>query len=195
VDVAIKGAEKRAAAHGYAPAYGLNSPIPEPFVARGHSTLEKVHPDGSREPVLQWTKTRLDEQKWLEAIQEAVASFVEGVPEVVVPAGPANADSDIIPWIQIGDAHLGMLAHAAETGENFDLKIAERELCGAIGILIDELPACERMVINDLGDFTHYENIQGETEASGHKLDYDGRFPKMIKVYSRSHALDRRARR
>jgi hypothetical protein len=41
------------------------------------------------------------------------------------------------------------------------------------------------MVINDLGDFTHYENFKAETEASGHRLDADGRFPKMIKVYSR----------
>lgn len=83
------------------------------------------------------------------------------------------------------DAHLGLLAHAAEVGESFDLKIAEFELCGAIGILIDELPAVERLVINDLGDFTHYENFSATTEASGHALDHDTRFPKMIKVYVR----------
>ena len=68
---------------------------------------------------------------------------------------------------------------------NFDLKIAERELCAAIGILIDELPFCERLVLNDLGDATHYSNYKGETSASGNRLDSDGRFPKMIKVSSR----------
>jgi hypothetical protein len=78
-----------------------------------------------------------------------------------------------------------MLAHAAETGENFDVKIGEREVCGAIGMLIDEMPACERCVINDLGGFTHYENFAATTEASGHALDFDSRFPKMIKAYAR----------
>lgn len=181
----IKSLRSRAAAQGYAPSFGLNSPIPDPFIARGHSTLEKIHADGSRSQMLQWTKTRLDDQEWLEAIREAVSGFIEGVPKVITPKPPRDTQSDIIPWIQIGDAHLGMLAHAAETGHNFDLKIAERELCAAIGVLIDEAPACEKMVINDLGDFTHYENFKAESEAGGNKMDYDGRFPKMIKVYSR----------
>ena len=183
---AIVRLKKVAAAHGYSPEHGLNSPVPEPYVAKGHSTLERINPaTGAREQVLQWTKTRLDDQKFLELIKEAVAGFIAEVPPLAVPAAPLDYQADIIPWIEIGDGHLGMLAHAAEVGENFDLKIAETELCGAIGILIDELPACERLVINDHGDFTHYENMKGETEASGHKLDYDGRFPKMIKVYSR----------
>jgi hypothetical protein len=118
-------------------------------------------------------------------MKEAARAFVEEMPRIDAPAAPLDWQSEVIPWIQIGDAHLGMLAHAAEVGENFDLKIAERELCTAIGMLIDELPNCERLVINDLGDFTHYENFAGTTEASGHALDYDSRFPKMIRVYSR----------
>jgi len=185
IDKGIAAVLKRAAAHGYAPDYGISSKVPEPFIVKGHSTLERINPDGSREQVLQWTKTRIDDQAWLEAIQEAVESFVEGVEPVIVAKAPRQYQSDIVPWIQIGDAHFGMLAHAAETGQNFDLKIAESELCGAIGLLIDELPTSEVIVINDLGDFTHYENFKAETEASGHRLDADGRFPKMIKVYSR----------
>jgi len=182
---AIARLRAAAAAQGYDPEHGLNSIVPRPFVAKGHSTLERVHPGGERQPILQWTKTRLDDQAYLEQIKEAIDAFYEEVPALGAPAAPLDFNTDIIPWINIGDAHLGMLAHAAEVGENFDLKIAESELCTAIGVLIDELPACERIVINDLGDFTHYENMKGETEASGHKLDYDGRFPKMIKVYSR----------
>lgn len=186
VGAAIRRLKAFAAARGYSPDYGLNSPVPEPYVAKGHSTLERVDPKtGAREQVLQWTKTRLDDQKYLELIKEAIAGFYTEVDPIAAPAAPLEFQSDIIPWIEIGDAHLGMLAHAAEVGENFDLRIAESELCAAIGILIEELPSCERIVINDLGDFTHYENMKGETEASGHKLDYDGRFPKMIKVYSR----------
>lgn len=181
----MKRVKKKAAAHGYSPEHGLSRPIPAPFVARGHSTLDKIHPDGHREMQLQWTKTRLDDAQWLEQVEEGIASYVEGIGPIEIPDAPLNADDDLIPWIQIGDAHLGMLAHEAETGENFDLKIAERELLMAVMMLIEEIKPVKRLVINDLGDFTHYENFAGQTEASGHNLDYDGRFPKMIDVYAR----------
>jgi hypothetical protein len=176
----LKKVKRKAAIQGYAPDNDLKQIIPEPYIATGHSTLYK---DGK--PVIQWVKTKLDNQAYLELIKEAVTDFVCDIPALNVINAPLDYQTDIIPWIQIGDAHLGMLAHAAEIGENFDLKIAETEICAAIGILIDELPNCERLVINDLGDFTHYENFSATTESSGHALDYDTRFPKMITVYSR----------
>lgn len=182
----IKRVKKKAAAHGYSPTHGLTRVVPEPFVARGHSTLDKVNPDGSREMMLQWTKTKLDDEQWIEKVQDGIQAFVEGLPHnITPPPAPTEVDDDIIPWIQIGDAHLGMLAHEAEVGANFDLKIAEREMLMAIYMLIDEMKPVKRLVINDLGDFTHYENFAGVTEASGHALDYDGRFPKMIDIYAR----------
>jgi hypothetical protein len=184
---ALISLRKKAAVQGFAPACGMNDVVPDPFIVRGQSTLSRVAEDGSRTPVLVWNKTRLDELQWLEGVKEGIASFIESTPVIrslpKAPKGDINAD--VIPWINIGDAHLGMLAHEAETGANFDLKIAELELTTAIGMLIDGLPNCERLVLNDLGDFTHYENMAGVTDHSGHLLDYDGRFPKMIRVYSR----------
>lgn len=185
---AIKAVEKRAAAHGYAPAHGLNSIIPEPFVARGHSTLEKVGPNGEREQVLQWTKTRLDDEQYQAMLTAAVESFVNDnvAPIAPVSEGPAFYRDDIIPWINIGDAHFGMIAHASESGEDFNLEIAENEMKAAIGLVIDEMAATERLVIQDMGDFTHYENTSKVTERSRHALDVDGTMPEMIRVYSRT---------
>lgn len=154
---------------------------PKGHVVKGVSTLY----DADGVPKLQWVRTREDEKQRVEAIREAIAAFYEDVPQIQVAPEPPDYQSDLIPWIQIGDAHIGLLAHAAEVGENFDLKIAERELCKAISILIAELPSCERLVVNDLGDMTHYENLAGVTEAGGNRLDFDCRFPKMIKTYSR----------
>jgi hypothetical protein len=181
IDTAIAAVRRKAAMQGYSPSHDMTRVAPEPFVVRGVSTYY----DKDGKAAGQWVKTRLDEAAYQESIKDAVAAFVQDAPKLEVTQAPLNFQKDIIPWIQIGDAHLGMLAHAAEIGENFDLKIAESEMSTAIGILIDELPNCERLVINDLGDFTHYENFTATTEASGHALDYDSRFPKMIKVYSR----------
>jgi len=147
---------------------------------KGTSTLIK---DGKY--VMQWVKTNVDDVRRQELMREAIEAMKDEIPVFEPTTRPDNIQDDIIPWINIGDAHIGLLSHFIEVGENFDLKIAENELCGAISILIDEMPNCERMVINDLGDATHYENMSATTEASGHLLDYDSRFPKMIRVYSR----------
>lgn len=179
VDRVIISVCKRAALYGYAPDHDMTHTAPAPFVVKGVSTY--YNKEGN--PAGQWVKTRLDDQLWKEAVREELASAIEMVPIRHVASAPLDYDKEIIPWVQIGDAHLGMLAHEAECGESFDLKICVADITCAFSTLIDELPACERLVIHDVGDFTHYENMRGETEASGHKLDYDGRFPKMIKAY------------
>jgi hypothetical protein len=147
--------------------------VADPYIVKGKATYWNKYGN----PTQEWVKTRLDQEAYLRAVQEAMRAFAEDIEPISAAPGPVVADNDIIPWIQIGDGHLGMLAHAAETGQNFDLKIAEREMTAAIGILIDEIPFSERLVLNDLGDFTHYENFAAKTEASGHDLDYDSRFP------------------
>lgn len=172
--------ESLATLRGFAPEHDLMAPMPSPLELSGTSTMRRTR-DGL--PI--WIKTRVNQHKAEEAMKEVARAFMTDVKPIVVQNAPLDFQDDIIPWIQIGDAHLGMLAHAVEVGENYDLKIAEHEICSAIAILIDELPACERIVINDLGDFTHYENFSATTEASGHALDFDSRFPKMIHVYSR----------
>lgn len=180
--------KKRAAVKGVMPDNPRSPlPVPDPFILKGQSVCSRIDPaTGERTPIIVWDKTKIDDLEWLEAVKEGVAAFIADQDPIIIPPQPKDeeVDTDIIPWIQIGDAHLGMLAHEAETGANFDLKIAQRELLTAIAMLIEDLPRVERLVINDLGDFTHYENMSGTTEASGHALDLDGRFPKMIKVYS-----------
>lgn len=178
----IQRMEKRAALKGFSPKHNLTRPIADGFKMRGTSQLFRR---GEAEPVLEWIKTSADDERQAEMRREMLAAFTDELTPIQVQPWPLDWQSDVIPWIQIGDGHLGLLAHAAEVGESFDLRIAEAELCGAIGILIDELPNCERLVVNDLGDMTHYENFAATTEASGHALDFDSRFPKMIKVYSR----------
>jgi hypothetical protein len=179
VERAVEAASRRAAVQGYSPQHDMTNPAPAPFVVKGVSTYY----DANGRPQAQWVKTRLDDQLWKEAIRNELGSLIETLPVFKSREAPLDYQTDIIPWIQIGDAHLGMLAHEAECGESFDLKICVADLVSSFGQLIDELPNCERLVINDVGDFTHYENMRGETEASGHKLDYDGRFPKMIRAY------------
>lgn len=171
----------KAAVSGHSPQHDMRHTVPEPYVVKGVSTFYGT--DGR--PRNQWVKSRLDDQAMDRALREAALAFVADLPALPAPPPPADTSSDVIPWIQIGDAHIGMLAHEWETGQRFDLETAEAELLGAIGVLIEEMPRVDRCVINDLGDATHYDNFSGATAQSGHALDIDGRFPAMLRVYSR----------
>lgn len=166
----------RAAECGIIAEIGLDKPLGEGFGLKGYSLYTKTQ---AGEPI--WLKTRAAEKDYWEGIKAAIEAVQPVDPSIL--AAPEEPQSDIIPWLQIGDAHIGMLASEAETGADFDIAIAKREICAAAAALIDEAPECERMVINDLGDGTHYETFKAMTEASGHVVDQDTRYWKMIDAY------------
>lgn len=153
--------------------------------AYGTSILETdITPDGEKRLV--WTKNKYSDYERQQIREASIKAFLEDLPKLPKQSYKIkNYETDIIPWFQIGDAHIGMLAHAREVGHNFDLKIAERELCMAIDRLAGRIPPCERCVLNDLGDFSHYENMAAKTSKSGHELDFDTRYIKMRETEAR----------
>lgn len=165
-----------AANKGYAPEAGIDHPVAEGFNLRGYSHFTKT---AAGEPI--WLKTRAAEHNYWEGIRAAIEA-VKPIDPSILPM-PAEPQSDIVPWLQIGDAHIGMMAFEEETGADFDIEIAKREICAAAAALIDQAPECDRMVINDLGDGTHYETFKALTEASGHAVDYDVRYWAMVDAY------------
>ena len=167
---------------GYAPEYDMTHPTADGFFVKGVSTL--YGDDGQVKQ--QWVKTNVDFESQIEmfkeAIQNVIQDYVPVASKIAEPANSLDFDADVIPWFNIGDGHLGMLAFDHEVGQNFDLKIARSELIEALNVLIDRAPACERCVIQDMGDMTHYQDFSAQTE-SGHILDFDTRYPKMIETY------------
>lgn len=146
-----------------------------PYIIKGVSTYFGA--DGSQRG--QWVKTRLDDELREEMMREQARAFMEGLGQVEIPPFlHQDVQSDVIPWIQIGDAHIGMLAHEAEAGADFNVEIAQREICAAFKLLIDQLEPCERIVINDLGDRDHFENTEKVTSHSRHPLD--GQRPRLM---------------
>ena len=175
---AVERVRLRAAKMGYAPEAHMVRPTTAPFVVKGTSTL--YGEDGA--PKLQWVKTNLDREAQLEIMKEAVAALAEDVkPAKPIPPPPdvSEAHMAVIPW---GDPHVGLYVWQEECGENFDLEIAEQDLCNAVDYLVERSPACKRGLLVNLGDFFHYTNMVGSTEKSGHILDRDSRTPKMIRV-------------
>lgn len=152
--------------------------VADGFALKGYSEFTKTE-HGT--PI--WLKTVKAEQDYYAAVIEAINNRPCKPIDIPPPRGQTFDYGDVVPWLNIGDAHIGMLAHEQEAAANFDLKIAKAEILQAAFDLIDMAPDCETLVINDLGDGTHYENMRAMTERSGHLLDADGRFYKMIDAY------------
>jgi len=129
--------------------------VAEGFALKGYSEFTKTE-HGT--PI--WLKTVKAERDYYAAVIEAINGRPARALDIPPPRLQAFDARDIVPWLNIGDAHIGMLAHEVEAAANFDLKIAKREILQAAFDLIDRAPDCETMVINDLGDGTHYENMK-----------------------------------
>lgn len=153
---------------------------PEGYRLKGVSTL--LDADGVVRQT--WVKTA-KEMDGPAAILDAFALAVaeRGIPPAQEIKAPKDGhDPDLLTVIPWGDPHMGMLAWHRETGNDFDLEIAERTLVGCNNRLVSLAPMSERCLIIDLGDFFHTDNQQNRTEASGHQLDVDSRWPKIFGV-------------
>lgn len=157
------------------------TPLEGPYIYKGASQLHH----SEKGILMTWHKTAVDHDKYMAMMDAVRAAFTDTLPRL--PIAPIKTKekyiSDIVPCINIGDAHIGMLCHRFETGADFDLKIAERELCTALSMQFDSMNMYENVCLNFMGDTVHTEIFGNETERSGNKLDVDTRYPKMIKVW------------
>lgn len=139
--------------------------------------------DGNLEPY--WVKSKLDENEngrknFIEAVVEA---FRFKLPRFKLFARKSkHIKEDSLVVFPLGDPHIGMMAWSEECGENWDLKIAEEVFCRIFAEVLDDVPACAHCLIDNLGDWGHYDNMEGVTSRSRNVLDKDGRFLKMFQV-------------
>jgi hypothetical protein len=168
---------KKAVARGYAPSSDWYHVIPEGHKIRRISTLY-----GGDDVRNQWVISEPDKQQ----NAELLTSMLEGLTSQIDPVEPVAFDEQmmsqhLMACYPVGDHHYGMLSWHEETGFNYDLKIAEQRLHGAIDHLVTRAPACAKSVIAFLGDYMHYDGEVPETPTSRNPLDADGRFPDMVK--------------
>lgn len=86
--------------------------------------------------------------------------------------------------ISLFDAHFGKMAWRLETGQDYDLKIAEKLYSEAVeDLLTYTSPYSVDKIVFPIGqDFFHIDNEKGVTPRGGNVLDRDGRLAKIIEV-------------
>lgn len=95
---------------------------------------------------------------------------------------PQLVSAQLATLYTITDAHVGALSWGKETGADWDLPIAERILTGCFESLAAGTPPSRVGIVAQLGDFLHSDGISPVTPTSGHVLDADGRFSKVVQV-------------
>lgn len=181
VDEVVKVVKRKAARAGYAPEADMHRATVAPFVVKGTSTL--YDKDGNM--AAQWVKTTVDREQVERAVRAAVDALMLDVPRTNPLPSPKSTLADLCNLYTITDYHVGMRAWAPETGEDWDLDIAERVLLSAFTHAVKNSPKAGTAVVNQLGDFLHFDSLSPVTPMSGHLLDADSRYAKVIQVATR----------
>jgi hypothetical protein len=149
--------------------------VPDGHVIKGVSTL--VGPDGRVSA--QWVKTRegTDPAALRDALIEALSDYT--LPTI---DGPEHAEDDLLTVYVLPDLHLGMLAWGQESGENYDLKSASDMARAAVTALVAQSRPSRNALLLGLGDYFHANDRTAATPASGHRLDVDGRWRKVLRT-------------
>lgn len=176
--------ERVAARAGWLPGEAVTATPPAAFTPQGYEikgTSTLVGADGTIRG--QWIKTKQSEDSKLARLMDAVQALAEPFKGLAEPAArPVALDDDLLCVYPMGDPHFGMMAWAAETGEDFDLKIAENDLIAAVDHLVGLAPPARHALIIELGDFFHTDNSSNQTSRSHHALDVDSRWSKMLGI-------------
>lgn len=130
-----------------------------------------------------WTafeQTKVEQEEAFRKVFDSYAAEYQfRAPEITYTGYAAPNVHNVIP---IGDAHVGLLAHIEETGANYDLRIAERELITAVDLLIDMAPPADSCNIVNLGDWFHAQDDNQLTPRGKNKQDVDGRIFKILRL-------------
>lgn len=155
-----------------------NAAPPEGYKLKGTSTLY----DGDGVARMQWVKTDASLALLQEMQRAALKGMCAQLPILPRIKGPKTADELLCSLYTITDCHVGMLAWSRETGEPWDLVIAEKCLTETFLRMIEAAPASAVGIVNQLGDFLHFDSMTPMTPTNHHILDADSRYQKVVEV-------------
>ncbi|EFI3554529.1 winged helix-turn-helix domain-containing protein [Escherichia coli] len=156
--------------------------VPDGYKIKGTSSL--VDEFGNTK--LQWVKTDTDAERQVELMK----AVIEGMKSEIKPVAPVKAarakrDDKLLNLYTVSDFHLGMLAWADESGDDWDMRIAEDLFSLWFDAAFQKAPDAGTGVINLLGDLAHFDSLDAVTPASGHILDADTRYQKLVRYMIR----------
>lgn len=163
---------------GYSPEHDMTHVVPEGYKVKGVSTY--YNEDGKLTG--QWVKSATDEERRAQALLEAVENAATALPKFKPVKPPKQVDENLASLLTITDFHLGMKAWKDSDGDDWDLKIARDVFLNAIHDMLNASPKSGTGILNQLGDFLHWDGLVQVTPTSGHHLTGDDRYSKLVEL-------------
>lgn len=177
----IRNRKVALAKKGWAPEYDWNNPVPDGYKIKGVSTYY----DSDGKPRAQWVKSTEDQERQKQLVEEMIKGFIDDIPRytpVIKEYNVYERPEEFMAILPIGDLHVGMMAWKDECGHDWSLKHVEQAVKLAFTDVVNKCPPCELGVLINLGDFAHRDGRYAITPNSGHQLDVDSRYPKMVRM-------------
>jgi len=178
VKSALDQVKEKAARRGYSEEHGWASTVPPNYMITGTSALK----DAEGNTVLTWYKSKVDEEARIEALLAAIEESVSALPKFKPTKPPAATDQNLATLLTITDFHLGMKAWADSDGDDWDVKIARDVFLNSIHDMVNGSPRSDVGILNQLGDFLHWDGLVQVTPTSGHHLTGDDRYSKLVEL-------------
>jgi len=177
VQRSIEGLRRRAASRGYSPQHDMTRTVPDGYMVKGVSTYYNAEGKASG----QWVKSSVDAKAQELMMREAIEAMKEEIPRLPPSEPPTSINHQLLNCYVITDYHLGMLSWKEETGDDWDIKIAEDLIVKWFRQAIAQSPNSKQAVFAQLSDFLHFDGMDAVTPASKHLLDVDTRFAKLVR--------------
>ena len=166
--------------------YGHLAQLNDGYLPQGHAVKgTSVLYDAEGNIKSQWVKTDREKENNIKAILETVQALKEDIPRQLPASIPTNCDTELLSCYVVTDYHMGQLSWGEETGDDWDLDIAEEMLVSWFQSAIASTPKANTAILAQLGDFLHADSILPITPTSGHILDADTRYAKVVRVVIR----------
>lgn len=176
---AVQIRRNRLAEKGYSPEHDMTHEVPAPFLVKGTSTYYNKEGKASQ----QWVKSKIDPARQHEMIKE----FLEGINSDITRAEPVKKlfklkSDKMLNLFPLTDFHLGMLAWGEESGDDWDMQIAEKTALRWMEEAIGRAPPASTAILANMGDFLHWDGLTAVTPQHRHVLDADTRYTKLVRV-------------
>jgi hypothetical protein len=168
---------KIAARHGIAPGHFEHGTAPGYLM--GKVTVQRAA-DGTVERT--WERQSPDHDQQREVMEAALEAIQATIARAEPLPPPETSLIALVTVYVITDFHLGALAWHKEGGHDWDVGIAERTGLAAMEALSAAAPPSEEGLVVIQGDFTHTDGLKSITPTSGHLLDADSRFGKVVDI-------------
>ena len=178
----ISQVKRFASIQGESPEHDMTRSVPDPFCVKGVSSYYNKEGELSG----QWVKSSLKHDQLIQVMREVVDELkkdITPIEPIKLHTPSKQIDENLFNLHIYTDMHIGALAWKEENRKrNWDISACIETVDRAEEHLIGNSPAAETGMLCQLGDALHWDGLIPKTPGSGHILEGDGRFHKLVRT-------------